>query len=117
MDRPRYEGAIMPRATHFARMGSLLVVLPLLASCVGTGQAPQAQNKPGGPPGQGGQRQVAVPVSVQTVSRGPIAATLTYSGNIQSRANVNVLPRATGRIERLFVDIGSQVQAGDPIAV
>src|SRR5262245_59820380 len=107
----------MPRPTYLARVGALVVTLPLLASCLGTGQGPQAQNKPGGPPGQGGQREVAVPVSVQSVNRGPIAATLTYSGNIQSRASVDVLPRATGRIEQLFVDIGSQVQAGDPIAV
>ena len=97
-----------------------LLLVPLVTSCLGggqaqTGQAQTAQNKPGG--AAGGQRQVAVPVSVQAVEQGPIAATLTYSGNIQSRASVNVLPRATGRIERLLVDVGSVVREGDQIAI
>src|SRR5689334_22787929 len=106
----------MSRISGPLKLGSLLVAVPLLASCLGTG-APPAQNKPSGQGAPGGQRQVAVPVNVASVSRGNIAATLTYSGNIQSRASVNVLPRATGRIEQLFVDVGSRVQAGDTIAV
>src|SRR3712207_4522260 len=96
------------------RFGAAALALPLLVSCAGGGSTPTAQSKPSG---QGGQRQVAVPVNVQAVGRGAVAATLTYSGNIQSRATVNVLPRATGRIERLLVYVGSNVRTGDPIAV
>jgi RND family efflux transporter MFP subunit len=98
---------------RIAKMAAAALVVPLLAAC-GGGPTPTAQGKPGA---QGGQRQIAVPVSVQSVVRGPIAATLTYSGNIQARATVNVLPRATGRIERLNVDVGDQVQQGEVIAV
>src|SRR5438309_562711 len=93
------------------KLGSLLAAIPLFASCLGTG-APPAQNKPSGQGAPPGQRQIAVPVNVASVSRGGIASTLTYSGNIQSRASVNVLPRATGRIEQLYVDVGSRVKAG-----
>ena len=58
-----------------------------------------------------------MPVNVASVNRGGFARPLTYSGNIRSQAQVNVLPRATGRIEQLFVDVGSRVKAGDTIAV
>jgi multidrug efflux pump subunit AcrA (membrane-fusion protein) len=106
----------MSRTHPSIKLGSVLLAIPLLAACMGTG-APPAQNKPGGQGAPGGQRQIAVPVNVASVSRGGIASTLTYSGNIQSRASVNVLPRATGRIEQLYVDVGSRVNAGDTIAV
>src|SRR5689334_16307745 len=99
----------MFRAKKGLKLGAALLVLPFMASCLGTG-APPAQNKPSGQGAPGGQRQVAVPVNVASVSRGSLAATLTYSGNIQSRASVNVLPRATGRIEQLLVDVGSRVK-------
>lgn len=93
------------------RWGAALLVVPLLAACAGPQPTPTAQGKPGG------QAPVGVPVSVRPVERGNVAATFTYSGSIQARASVNVLPRATGRIERLYVDIGSRVRAGDVIAV
>src|SRR5262245_16095179 len=48
---------------------------------------------------------------------GPGADTRTYPGKVQARWWVEVTPRATGRIEQLFVDVGSSVAAGDPIAV
>ena len=106
----------MSRPSASIKFGAILLAVPLIAGCMGTG-APPAQNKPSGQGAPGGQRQVAVPVNVASVNRGGIAATLTYSGNIQSRASVNVLPHATGRIEQLFVDVGSRVKAGDTIAV
>jgi len=92
-----------------------MLAVSLLAGCAGQNQTPTAQGKPSGQ--QGGQRQIAVPVNAQSVERGPIASTLTYSGNIQSRASVNVLPRATGRIEQLMVDVGSRVKSGETIAL
>src|SRR5215212_118467 len=106
----------MTRPSMSLKFGAILLAVPLIAGCLGTG-APPAQNKPSGQGAPGGQRQIAVPVNVASVSRGGIASTLTYSGNIQSRASVNVLPRATGRIEQLYVDVGSRVRAGDTIAV
>src|SRR5205085_10832502 len=58
----------------------------------------------------------AVAVTVVPVRQGAIAQMLTHAGNVQSEASVNVHPKATARIERLFVDVGSVVQAGDVIA-
>src|SRR5579885_3370274 len=106
----------MSRVTRLTRYGVAVLLLPLVVSCATTSAAaPAAQSKPSGQ--QGGQRQIAVPVDTKTVEKGSIASILTYSGNIQSRANVNVLPRATGRIDKLYVDVGDAVKAGDTIAV
>src|SRR4051812_8392068 len=108
----------MSRRSRLSGLGAAVLLLPLVVSCATTtAAAPTAQNKPSGQGAQGGQRQVAVPVNTKSVEKGAIASILTYSGNIQSRANVNVLPRATGRIDKLYVDVGTDVKAGDPIAV
>src|SRR6185503_5360337 len=40
-----------------------------------------------------------------------------YSGDIRAREQISVLPKASGRVERLLVDIGSRVKAGDTLAV
>ena len=58
----------------------------------------------------------AVPVRVAVVERGRIVAALTYPGNVQSRAQVPIVPEVGGRIKRLAVDIGDEVKAGDVIA-
>ncbi len=97
-----------------------LALVALLTGCQSVAQAQTTQNQPQAQTDQKkpqGQRQLAVPVSEQTAQRGPIASELTYSGNVSSRASVNVLPRATGRIDQLNVDVGTPVKAGDTIAV
>ncbi len=72
--------------------------------------------------GQGAEKAaapaVASAVSVKTalVSTGPIAASLSYSGDVKAAGQVSVLPKGQGRIERLSVDVGSRVRAGDVIA-
>ena len=48
--------------------------------------------------------------------RGDIQQTLSYSGNVQAKDQITVLPKATGRVEQVLVDIGSPVHAGDVIA-
>ncbi|MBV9577276.1 MAG: biotin/lipoyl-binding protein, partial [Chloroflexi bacterium] len=58
----------------------------------------------------------AVPVPASTASRGDIQQTLTYSGSVQARNQINVLPKASGRVEQVYVDIGSPVHAGDVLA-
>jgi len=56
-------------------------------------------------------------VTVAAVQRGDIQSTLSYAGSVQASASVNVVPRISARIERLAVDVGSVVKAGDLIAV
>jgi len=58
----------------------------------------------------------AAPVTAQTASRGVIQQTLSYSGDIRAREQVSVLPKNSGRVERMLVDVGSKVKAGDTIA-
>lgn len=86
-----------------------LVVILALTSCTAGGQTPA---KPGGkefaPP--------AIPITAAPIAQGNIAATLVYSGNVQSRAQVNVVPRITGRVERLTADIGDEIAQGDVLA-
>src|SRR5712691_1647914 len=58
----------------------------------------------------------AAPVTAQQAKRGDIEQTLAYSGDIRSREQVSVLPKSSGRIERMLVDVGSRVKAGDTLA-
>ena len=58
----------------------------------------------------------AIPITSALVVQGSIAATLVYSGNVQARSQVNVVPKITGRVERLYVDIGDEVRQGEVIA-
>ena len=54
----------------------------------------------------------AVSVKTATVAAGPIAASLTYSADVRSASQVSVVPKASGRIEALSVDVGSRVKQG-----
>ncbi|HET6315834.1 MAG TPA: efflux RND transporter periplasmic adaptor subunit [Chloroflexota bacterium] len=56
-------------------------------------------------------------VSAETVRRGTIQHSHSYSGEIRAREQIQVLPEATGRVERLLVDVGAQVHAGDTLAI
>src|SRR5579859_7977138 len=58
----------------------------------------------------------ASPVTAQTATRGLIQQTLSYSGDIRAREQVSVLPKNSGRVERVLVDVGSHVKAGDTLA-
>ncbi|HET6320322.1 MAG TPA: efflux RND transporter periplasmic adaptor subunit [Chloroflexota bacterium] len=55
-------------------------------------------------------------VPAARVERGPIAQTLSYSGEVRAREQITVLPKASGRVQRVVVDTGSVVQAGDVLA-
>src|ERR1051326_248514 len=59
----------------------------------------------------------AAAVTAQNASRGDIQQTLAYSGDIRAREQVSVLPKVSGRIDSLLVDVGSHVKAGDTLAV
>ncbi len=91
------------RMRVFNRPLALLLVTPaLLAACA---VAPAGQ-----PP--------VAPVTVQTspVTSGAISGVVVYSGNVDSRAKVSVLPKVGGQITVLNVDVGSVVKKGDVIA-
>jgi len=64
------------------------------------------------------RESTAIVTSVKTAqaSLGQIAAGISYTGDIKAAAQVSVLPKASGRIERLAVDVGSRVKKGEVIA-
>src|SRR5207248_3024742 len=50
------------------------------------------------------------------VQRGDIQQTLTYSGDVRAKDQITVLPKASGRVQNVLVDIGTSVHAGDVLA-
>lgn len=48
--------------------------------------------------------------------RGDLTGILTYTAQIQAKGDVSVIPRVTARLDKLDVDLGSRVRAGDTIA-
>jgi RND family efflux transporter MFP subunit len=104
------------------RRRSQLVAMTLVASLI-LGGCPGMPGMPGaaapGTKGGGapGKPEVA-PLSVGTamIIRENLAPTLTYSGNVQARTTVNLVPKISARLEKLNADIGDEVKAGDVIA-
>src|SRR3954471_18324830 len=92
------------------RLGAIALILVVaVVSCT-----PAATTTPK-PTGKEFQ-PAAIPITSALVTSGNIAATLVYSGNVQARSTVNVVPKITGRVERLYVDIGDEVRQSEVIA-
>lgn len=87
------------------------LVLTFVVAC----QQPQ-QPTPSGPPQQQPTPPRAVEVDVRPAQRGNIQAAFSYTGDVRAKAQVAVIPRVSARIERVNVDIGSEVRRGDVIA-
>ncbi|GIW08488.1 MAG: secretion protein HlyD [Dehalococcoidia bacterium] len=89
----------------------------LLLTSVTACQQQSQQSPPSGPPQQ--QQPTApraVEVDVRNAQRGNIQASFSYTGDVRAKAQVAVIPRVSARIERVNVDIGSEVRRGDVIA-
>jgi RND family efflux transporter MFP subunit len=86
----------------------ILAALPLLTAC-----SPMSE-----PVAQAAVEQAETVVSVQVApaTSGDIAQVYEYTGDLQSVDSVTVLPGASGRVEAVLVEVGQQLQAGDPIA-
>jgi len=56
------------------------------------------------------------PVVTAKAVMGKLSSAATYSGNVQAVAQVPIVPKVSGRVKSLKVDVGSQVKAGDVIA-
>src|SRR3954469_14354625 len=87
---------------------ALLLVIAVVSCTPAATTPPKPSGKEFGP--------APIPITSALVTQGSIAATLVYSGNVQSRSQVNVVPKITGRVERLYVDIGDEVRQGEVIA-
>lgn len=62
------------------------------------------------------KEEVKVPVQVTKVSYGDVMQTLKYTGEIQAEYEVKVFSKIPDRIEEFYVDVGSRVGVGTPIA-
>src|SRR5919199_1066505 len=55
-------------------------------------------------------------VPAVAAERGEIQQTVSFSGDVRAQNQLNVLPKASGRVQQVLVDVGSSVPAGDLIA-
>ncbi len=69
-----------------------------------------------GAAGRFGQAQRAVPVEVKKVAKEEFALRLSLSGRVEANQQVDQVTKASGRIKEIFVHVGDQVKAGQPIA-
>ena len=90
-----------------ASMLAIVIGVVTLAAC-GSDQ-PSAAEVVSSSPG-------AVPVRVEKVTTGPISVSTAYAAVVESIDEVDVVPLATGRIEKLLVGVGSAVKVGDVMA-
>lgn len=90
----------------------------LIAAVVATAAYASRQQLPAGnqPLRQEPARAVTA-VSAAPVQRGNIFQTLYYTGDVRAKAQVAVVPKVAGLIEKLLVDVGDKVVAGQPIAM
>lgn len=54
----------------------------------------------------------AIPVKVQRIEKTDIAKTLDYTANLQADKQVYYAPAATGRIEKIYVEVGDRIKKG-----
>ncbi|MDQ6670799.1 MAG: biotin/lipoyl-binding protein, partial [Chloroflexota bacterium] len=59
----------------------------------------------------------ALTVSEAQATQTSIQQTQSYTGDLRAPGQVSVLPKAVGMIQAMAVDVGSQVKAGDTLAV
>jgi multidrug efflux pump subunit AcrA (membrane-fusion protein) len=63
-----------------------------------------------------GSQVQALSVPAVAAQRGEIKQTLSFSGDVRAREQITVLPKASGRVQHVLVDVGSPVHAGDLLA-
>ncbi|MGF1478708.1 MAG: efflux RND transporter periplasmic adaptor subunit [Cyanophyceae cyanobacterium] len=72
--------------------------------------------KSAGSPEQAAQAQAqAVPVELETVQTSTVLETSEFIGSLTSPLSATISPEIQGRVSRLYVDEGSEVQAGDSL--
>lgn len=91
----------------------LALLLPVAVLTAGCGPAanPEAQAAPPA------QEEPATPVEVATVETGDITLVYSYAGDLESKDSVSIIPRASGRVTSVLVEVGDEVKANDPIAI
>lgn len=79
-----------------------IIALAVLASCSGGKEKQTAQKT----------EVEAIPVKVLTLEPTTIATTLDYTANLEADEEVYYAPAATGRIEKIHVEVGDRIKEG-----
>jgi RND family efflux transporter MFP subunit len=79
------------------------------AACSGSSTTAAAE-------GQATAPVAVIDVSVARATQGSIQSTVEFSGTLAPRTRVGIKPKLPGRLERVLVDIGDRVAAGQVIA-
>lgn len=103
-----------PRTGHFLPIAraSLLAMMLALVACKGGGPA-DGKGKDGEADANKGPE--AVPVEVAKAGRRSIAASYAGTAPLEARGESQVVAKTSGIALRVFVDIGQQVRAGQPL--
>jgi membrane fusion protein (multidrug efflux system) len=87
----------------FKRITRTALLLGLAVSLAGCGKSKKTE-------------ETRVPVQIAAVQRGDVFQSLSYTGEVGAENEVLVFAKVPDRIERYYVDIGSRVAAGAPVA-
>ncbi len=95
----------------------IIVFLAAVGVAVGSGKLKSKDGSTGTPSASvPPMMKMAVTVEVGRVERGPVRETVRYVGSVEAYESVTILPKVTGILETIEVDIGDRVSKGDVIA-
>ena len=120
---------IRPGTSRLIRICSVSALALLLAAsfsaCAkkadesGAGNASKDGNKTANSEGGGrwgaGAAEETVAVQVTSVTRGPIASTLSFNSTLDTESTVDLFPQISGQVDELLVEEGDFVKAGDAL--
>ena len=99
-----------------SKVGPILLLLFFLAIAVAVGILAVQKVLQGDALGGREEEDLAVPVEIAAIERGPIVFRRTFSGTLEPTAEFVVAPKISGRIERLTVDLADPVTRGQLVA-
>lgn len=100
---------------NFSILRTLLLLSMILLITACQSAAAETPEKAAPPPQEA--EEVTVPVEVGLAQTGDINLVFSYSGSIQPKSEINIIPGANGQVESLMVEEGDEIKAGDVIAV
>lgn len=108
-----------PFARNLVLVGLLAGATALLTGC-GSAESGDAETQPATKAeGAGNEKEKKkaepIPVQIASVTRGPIAATLAFNSTLETESTVDLFPQVAGQVEKLLVEEGDFVKAGDPL--
>lgn len=85
------------------------------AGCSKQAPAAVAEGSAAPKPAEAPKADDAVPVEIEVARTGPVAAYLSYNSTIEVETAVDIYPEVPGLVEKLLVEEGDRVKAGQPL--